>query len=989
MPKKTYTLVTIFILLLIPVFTVQAQYYSSGADPASIKWEQIDTDRFKMVFPSEFSQAATELAHYLDSVAPMIEATLEHTPRKIDILIHGRSAYSNGFVSWAPRRIELYPNPSQDNYSTDWLKHLALHEYRHVVQIDKLRRGFTRFASWLTGEQATGAVLGAYLPMWFIEGDAVITETTLSKSGRGRLPVFTQPLRARLAKYGFDGFDKAYLGSFKEFVPDYYKMGYHLTAEVRRRYGSEIWSDVIDNVGRNSWSLIPFRKELRQTGFRNPKRLYNDVFDSLAISWQKYDDAINESQHKVIAQGTDDYTNLEYPEITSDGSIFAQISGPGQRTRIVEITSDQNPQTIAYTGSRENEPITANDRWVAWTEAKPHIRWPNAEYSVVRLFDRQTRKTSTLTSESRYFSPSLSQNSNTLAAVETTDEYEFYITLLNTETGNVLKRISTPQNAFPIHPAWTDKKNELVVVLLNDSGKNIVTLDTKSNDWKTIRTARYDEPKYPEKYGDNLWFTASTKHAEEIFRTHLPSGKTDRVTTSRFGASSPALNPAGDILAYADYTPEGYQLVSADAFQTEEEDVSAISLTNQLVEDLTQQEPSISATGKSSISEVKPYSKWNLINLHSWAPAYVDIDDAGIYPGVTLMSQNLLGTAAARIGYNAASAESREKFNVGFTYRGWFPIIDFDVKWGDFKEEFNNVYINNDDIFTLEQTGKTDHVKVETGIRIPLDISSGKWNRLLQPRTRLSWQNVSNRNYEQTFLTQNNNNELVETGETNHFTEEDLDYWGMDYSLYFHNKLRGTSRDVGTRWGQTASVIYRHTPWGNYDSGQAFAISSRFHLPGIGKHHAISVDNSWQIKLPGDETNSTQRFGDLLSFPRGYNQIDNDEMYVFRGTYHMPLWNPDVSLGGLAYIKRFRLNLFFDAAHSTYELEFPETREKVNSSATFSSSGIELLTDFHVLRFVLPFSMGYRGGFRDMDKSFFHEVIFATSFNSFLINNEQ
>ena len=103
----------------------------------------------------------------------------------------------------------------------------------------------------------------------------------------------------------------------------------------------------------------------------------------------------------------------------------------------------------------------------------------------------------------------------------------------------------------------------------------------------------------------------------------------------------------------------------------------------------------------------------------------------------------------------------------------------------------------------------------------------------------------------------------------------------------------------------------------------------------------------------------------------------------------MPLWNPDVSLGGLAYIKRFRLNLFFDAAHSMYELDFHETDEKVNSSATFSSTGIEILADFHALRFVLPFSMGYRGGFRDSDNSFFHEVIFATSFNSFLINKEQ
>ncbi|MFW5890320.1 MAG: TolB family protein, partial [Marinilabiliaceae bacterium] len=809
MPNKIlFACISVFILI---SGAGHAQYYSSGADPASIRWEQIDTERFRLVYPEEFSEAATGLAQYLDSVAPMIEATLDHSPRKIDILIHAHSTYSNGFVSWAPRRIELYPNPSQAHHSTDWLKHLALHEYRHVVQIDKLRQGFTKFASWLTGEQAVGAALGAYLPMWFIEGDAVITETTLSQSGRGRLPHFSQPLKARLAEYGRDGYSKAYLGSYRDYVPDYYKTGYFLTSEVRRRYGPELWSEVIDYTGRNSWLLVPFRKKLRKTGYRSPRKIYEAVFDSLQTSWKNYDDTLNTSKKEVIARGHDDYTNFEYPVSTSNGDVFAEISGPGQRTRIVKMDDAGEPKTIAYTGNRKNGPITANERWVAWAESKPHLRWPNADFSIIRLHDRSTGQTSTLKSKTRYFSPALDPESSVMAVVETTSAYEFFITLINTETGEELQRISTPANTFPFHPSWSDAENELVLVLQDDNGKRIVTLNTDTHEWKTLRSAAGDEPKFPQKEGDQLWFTASTQNSEEIFRMNLSSGTTDQVTRSRFGSTSPAPSHNNKLL-YSDYTPRGYQLVQTDRSQSTQSNVSPANLDSKAVQELIDQEPESRPEPNNKEYQTESYSKWNLFNLHSWAPAYFETDAPDLYPGLTLMSQNLLGTAVTRMGYNAARSETREKFNAGFTYRGFFPVLDFDVKWGDFQEDFPDMFANNEGIFTLQQEGKGQQIKVETGIRTPLSLSSGKWSRTLQPRVKLSWQNISNQNYEQTFYSPDFFGNLRETGETKRITIPDLDYWGMEYSLYFHNKLRGTSRDVNTRWGQSISLTYRHTP---------------------------------------------------------------------------------------------------------------------------------------------------------------------------------
>jgi hypothetical protein len=972
---------------------ISAQYYSSGADPASINWQKIEHGKFRMVFPEEFSKPARDLAIFMDSIIPSIEATLNHSPGKIDILIHSHSTYTNGFVSWAPKRIELYPNPSQGNYSTDWLQQLAVHEYRHIVQIDKLNQGFTKVASWLTGQQAVGAALGAYLPMWFIEGDAVITETTLSQSGRGRLPVFTQPLRARITRFGPDSYDKAYLGSYKDYVPDYYKMGYHLTAETRNRYGTEIWQNVLNNVGKNSWSLIPFRKGLRETSFRSPKDVYTSVYDSIATEWKQYDDTIKTTKLTPIASIADFYTDLQFPVISNDGLIFAEMSGPGVRKQIVEIIPGSPPNTLAFTGYRDKDPISANERWVAWSETQPHIRWPNADYSVIRLYDRMNGKTRTLTNHTRFFAPALATASDTLAVVETTNSYEFFITLVDVETGKTLNRIPTPNNAFPMHPSWSDKPGELVMVLLQDNKKSIVSLNTLDKTWKTLRAPALDEPKHPSKTGDKLWFTASTIHSEEIFCLNLRDKTTRQLTRSRFGATSPAVNSQDSSLYYAHYTPMGYELAKINQNQNYLLDTKPSKLNNPLVKKLTAQEPKETATQSNYSPVAERYSKWNLINLHSWAPAYINIDDSEIYQGITLMSQNLLGTAVSRVGYNAAGSQSREKFNAGFTYRGWFPIIDFDIKWGNFNEEFNNVYTGQDEIFTIDQLGKENHIKVETGIRVPLDLSSGKWSRLLQPRVSLSWQNISNRVYQQNMVGVLPDGGLYETGETSLIEYPDLDYWALNYSLYFHNKQRGTSRDVNTRWGQTLSFIYKHTPAGNYNAGETLGAILRLYLPGIGKHHALTIGGGWQKKFNGDEISigspyrTFQRFSDVIGLPRGYTSIYNDELFVLNTTCQMPLWNPDWSLGGIAYIKRFRLNLFFDAARSNYQLDFIENNEKRKYSETLATSGIELMTDFHLFRFVLPFSVGYRGGWREENNSFFHEAVFSTSFDSFLINN--
>ena len=170
-------LLSIFIILL--SLSSFGQFYSSGQDPFGVKWNQIRTKNFRIIYPRENKTQALEYANILETSRQHIARPLNFYPKPIPVILHNFSSTSNAFVAWAPKRMELYNIPSQDSYAQKWKYQLALHEYRHVVQINKMNQGFTKVLSWFFGQQITAGILGLYIPYWFLEGDAVNSETAL------------------------------------------------------------------------------------------------------------------------------------------------------------------------------------------------------------------------------------------------------------------------------------------------------------------------------------------------------------------------------------------------------------------------------------------------------------------------------------------------------------------------------------------------------------------------------------------------------------------------------------------------------------------------------------------------------------------------------------------------------------------------------------------------------------------------------------------
>ena len=93
-------------------------------NPASISWQQINTDNFRVLFPTGFDVQALRMANTLEKIRKAESRTLGSEPRRISVILQTQSSQSNGFVSILPRRSEFFTMPPQDyNFvgTNDWL----------------------------------------------------------------------------------------------------------------------------------------------------------------------------------------------------------------------------------------------------------------------------------------------------------------------------------------------------------------------------------------------------------------------------------------------------------------------------------------------------------------------------------------------------------------------------------------------------------------------------------------------------------------------------------------------------------------------------------------------------------------------------------------------------------------------------------------------------------------------------------------------------
>lgn len=938
----------VFVFFLLTSFIVEGQYYVSGNNPAYVNWKQINTSNFQVIYPEEFSEKAQRVANILEQGYEYTTKTLNRMPEKVSLVLHNQTAVSNGMAVWAPKRMEWYTAPPRDSYSQDWFEQLAIHEYRHVVQVDKLNQGLTKVFALLFGQQATAAVLGIYVPLWFLEGDAVLTETLLSKSGRGRLPDFEKDIKAQVLEEEIYSYDKAVFGSFKDYVLNHYKLGYLLVSEGRKHYGADLWSNTLNEVAKSPLSLNPFSRSLKkQTGFHKVK-FYENVLDSLKKSWEL-------ENHKQIVKGAElltvpvkgDFINYIYPHAYRSNQLICIKKSFDETTEFVIVDRlNNNDEKICKTGIILDNHFSFSENIICWAELKYDKRWGMKSSTNIQFFDISSQKKKTIRTKDRYYTPHITPAGNKVAAVHTNKHGKNSIVIFKIPDKHkkyieIIDSIKIEKQCLLLDPAWNDNATKIVFVKFQqERGKSINVFDVKSGKIQQIVEPSFHEISQPQFYKSYILYNADYSGVDNFYAIDTSSSKIFQLTFSQYGCKYSSL--IKDSILFSEYTADGYmtaisKLEFDKEFFLEKNENVVLGIDSSLIH----QELGVINIDESNFvhyDETKYSKLLNLFNFHSWAPLYISTDDYNAYPGVSLFSQNLLSTAITSLGYEWNTNESRGIYHAEFKYTGLYPEVGVDFEYT------TRSALYDDTVAQFTEKIYWDESSVTFDLSVPLSWNSGDFIHGMYP-------SLSSSVFGRSNLSRNDLKFSLEKYQT------------VEYRLVSMNYKRTSKRDLYPEFGQITEFNFMHTPFGNYNLGSAYSLETRLMLPGVFKHNHFVVKAGFQRKFAQNDFG----FADLINYPRGYTDVSESSFYFGYFNYTFPIAYPDLSVGGLSYIKRLKTNLFFDYGENL-------------KGKPYSSCGVDLTADAHFFRFLAPVEIGLRNSYLPKTNELYLQFLFYVNF---------
>src|SRR5206468_1965872 len=102
-----------------------------GGNPPSVKWQQVNTNTSRVIFPTGLDSQASRVANIISYLSDSTQATIGSAKRKVDLVFQNQTTISNAYVGLGPFRSEFLLTPFQNSFelgSLPWTDQLAIHE---------------------------------------------------------------------------------------------------------------------------------------------------------------------------------------------------------------------------------------------------------------------------------------------------------------------------------------------------------------------------------------------------------------------------------------------------------------------------------------------------------------------------------------------------------------------------------------------------------------------------------------------------------------------------------------------------------------------------------------------------------------------------------------------------------------------------------------------------------------------------------------------
>lgn len=853
-------------------FMLAGKAQEFGGNPPSVKWQQINTDTVRVIFPQGYDAKAQRIAGIVHLLQKNYSKTIGERIRKVSIVLQDQTLMSNGYVGLAPYRSEFYLAPPQDPFrlgAVNWADMLAVHEFRHVQQFSNFDKGLSRLAHIILGEEGQLVANSAAVPDWFFEGDAVFNETKLTQQGRGRLPFFLGTYRSLFMADKKYSYMKLRNGSLRDYVPTHYELGYLLVGYGRKKYGEDIWQKVTNDAAGFKPLFYPFQGAVKKHMGLSYNQFVKDALDYYHAQWSA---TTIEKAEWLTNTVKNDVVNYQYPYAAEDGSVIVVKNSYRHVPAFYKRYKDGHEEKIATKDISPDNYFSYRNGRIVYAATQPDARWGNRDFNSIRVLDMQTGKQSRVVGYSKYFSPDISRDGQDILAVEVDPLKGSRIVLINKE-GIVYDSLPQSDIVFS-HPKFSADdahyyaasrnpagQMSLVKYALHDNkpGEILVPLSNRIIGFLNVQN-------------DTLLFTTSYEGRDELWG--LIDGKERRgpfrLASYPTGLYQGALRD-GKIVASA-FTADGYRLASFDPLWQRAEirdELSDLYLADvfrkedhAVLQDIVQQQYTVA-----------PYRKsHNLLNIHSYRPYYEPPEYS-----FTLYGQNVLNTFQSQIAYTYNENESSHKLGYNGAYGATYlqPIFGISQTWN------RSAAVNRDTIVHWNE------LVGYAGLRLPLNLSGGKEFRYL------------------TLSSTYNINQVKWTGIGEKlFRNTNFQY--LQSRVEYSSQVQKAVQQIYPHFAESILVQYRNSV-GSFKANQ-FIATGALYLPGLSNNHSLVISAAFHSR----DTLNQYIFSNVFPFARGYAAVDFPRMWKISANYHVPLFYPDWGFAQIVYFQRVRSNVFYD-----------------------------------------------------------------------------
>ncbi len=877
-------IISTIIFLLAFTSTVNAQFYNQGRGRTSTRWQQIDSTSFKIIYPQGYETRAGALAELMTKIGDSIAYGFSDgvQVKNLPIILHTQSAYSNGFVTWSPKREELVMTPPLDNMALLWSKHLAVHEWRHVVQISSLNHGITKAATWLLGEAGYGVGLSV-LPRWIMEGDATLAETQFAEYGRGLQPDFTVEYRAIFGggRKDFTHLDRWVNGSYKYHYPDIYRFGYQTIAAAGTYLGEDYFSQMLEYVGR--WPIFIFPADIYLNDKHNTsfKKIATRAFEHLDSLWMPHSEVEENFEH-ISAASIDNYTQYSYPLATSQG-LLSLRSSYAEPLHLYNSTTEKKMLPMGAVTSR---PSMVGTKYY-YTEALPHPIFEQVSFSAIKELDLENMHTKTYHPNGMNWCVTPISNGG-FATISMDSLSNSYISFFDEDfTPTSEYRFDSTLGEVSLHSlAYDSLSAALYFIALDSRGMWIGGLRDGEQMWEATRPNVITISDLSASNGV-LYFSSIQSGKNEIHALELASGVQSRLSQSKYGSNMPTAS--GNKLFFTTNTPSGAMIATIEnnspALDTVEWSRLPQNTINAQWAKWRVPKVDTMSTDYSKQKDVQPQRYRPDFPLHSWAPAAFDGDylmqnaPMSTAFGVTTFFQSTLSTLQGYATYGWLNNSDWLKGRV--EYKGLPLTISVGAEYGGYRQAIYGEPETPDP--STQTLARDPYFTTDASLLLPLNLSSGGYSRLLQPSLTFSYSNAK-------FY--NPTTEVYDLG----MPRYGASLWWSSYRNY-------ARRDLAPRLGYALRANINGSF--NDNMGTQYSLYARGYVPGLFENHSLSIRGAAQYQELKNYIISSKP----LYLPGVNDNSPSQNYFALVGDYSFPVLYPDWGWDSVIYFKRLRANL--------------------------------------------------------------------------------